>query len=194
MKKQRQLQREQARLRQERRRRLFYVGAGLVVVIALATLALALIGLPAEVGGSAAPSASCGPIQTTADQGRAHLNPGQSYDYGGGNPPSSGPHDPEPMPPGIYDNPIPETREVHSLEHGYIIIHYNGIPSSEVQQLASIVQQDSRKMILAPFPAMTNKITLTAWDHLQTCGGVNIQAIRNFVAQFRDQGPEQTPM
>lgn len=175
-------------------RGVFYVGSGLVVLIAFATLVLAIVGLPAEVGGSAAATANCEHIQTTADQGRTHLNPGQAYNYGGSYPPSSGPHDPDPMPPGIYDNPISETREVHSLEHGYIVIHYNGIPAAEVQQLGSIDQQDQRKIILAPFPSMSEKITLTAWDHIQICGGVDIQSIGSFIARFRDQGPEQTPM
>ncbi len=194
MKKQRQRQREQARLQQARRHQLIYIGAGLVAALGAIALGVFWLQPKSAQSGSTLASANCSDIQTVADQGRTHLNPGQSYDYGGSNPPSSGPHDPEPMPPGIYDSPIPETREVHSLEHGYIIIHYNEIPTDEVQQLASFVQQDPRKIILAPFPSMSYKISLTAWDHLQTCGGVNVQAIRSFIAQFRDQGPEQTPM
>jgi uncharacterized protein DUF3105 len=194
MKKQRQLQREQARIQQARRRWLMYIGGGLVVALGVITLGLFLLQPRTAQGGSTVASANCSDIHTVADQGRTHLNPGQSYDYGGSNPPSSGPHDPEPMPPGIYDNPIPETREVHSLEHGYIIIHYNAIPADAVQQLASIAQQDRRKIIVAPFPSMSYKISLTAWDHLQTCDGVDEQVIKSFIAEFRDQGPEQTPM
>ncbi|MGB8647456.1 MAG: DUF3105 domain-containing protein [Anaerolineae bacterium] len=148
---------------------------------------------PAQ-GGSTVALATCGDIQTLADQGRTHLNPGQSYDYGGSNPPSSGPHDPEPFPQGIYDSPIPQTREVHSLEHGYIIIHYSGIPTDALQQLASIAEQDPRKIIVSPFRSMSYKVSLTAWDHLQTCDGINVQAIRSFIVEFRDRGPEQTPM
>ncbi|MGE5141382.1 MAG: DUF3105 domain-containing protein [Rudaea sp.] len=194
MNKQRELQKKQAQLRTSRRRRLLYLGAGLVVALALLTLGLGIVFARAEVGNGATAMAGCSPIQTTPDLGRTHLNPGQSYNYGGNNPPTSGPHDPDPMSPGVYDNPISETREVHSLEHGYVIIHYNGIPADQVQQLGSIARQDPRKVIVAPFPGMTDKISLTAWDHIQTCGGVNVQLIRSFIAEFRDKGPEQTPM
>ncbi len=83
---------------------------------------------------------------------------------------------------------------MHSLEHGYIIIHYNGISATQVQQLASLAQQDPRKLIVSPFPTMTYKVSLTAWDHLQTCTGVDPQVIKNFIGEFRDRGPEQTPM
>jgi hypothetical protein len=72
-----------------------------------------------------------------------------------------------------YDTPIPAVREVHSLEHGYIIIHYKDIPSDEVQQLAALVGADSWKMILSPLPSMAYNVSLTAWDHVQTCGGVD---------------------
>ncbi len=89
---------------------------------------------------------------------------------------------------------IPETREVHSLEHGYIIIHYNGIPAEQIQQLAGLVRADSFKMILSPLPSMQYPLSLTAWDHLQTCKTVNVPVIRSFISRFRDHGPEQTPM
>ncbi len=96
--------------------------------------------------------------------------------------------------PGVYDSPIPVTQEVHSLEHGYIVIHYNGITGNQVQQLASLSQQDPRKLIVSPFASMSYQVSLTAWDHLQACDGVDLQVIKNFIGEFRDRGPEQTPM
>lgn len=194
MKKQRQQAREQARLKQQRRRRLTFLAAGVAVALGAIALGLFLLQPKTAQSGSAVASGNCSGIQTVADQGRTHLAQGQAYNYGGNNPPSSGPHDPNPYSAGVYDNPIPETREVHSLEHGYVIIHYNGIPADQVQQLRAIAQQDPRKIIVSPFPTMPDKVSLTAWDHLQTCGGVDVQVIRNFIAEFRDQGPEQTPM
>ncbi len=68
------------------------------------------------------------------------------------------------------------------------------VMEDEIQQLVSIAQQDPRKIIVSPFPSMSYKISLTAWDHLQSCDGVDVQAIRNFIGEFRDRGPEQTPM
>lgn len=98
------------------------------------------------------------------------------------------------MPPGLFDSPIPAAREVHSLEHGYVVIHYNGLSSGEIQQIANIANKDDCKIIVSPYPNMPYRMSLDAWDHLQTCDGVNESAIRSFINQFRDQGPEQTPM
>lgn len=80
--------------------------------------------------------------------------------------------------------------EVHNLEHGYVIMHYNNISAEQVEQLGEIVRRDFRKLILAPFPSMTDKITLTAWNHIQVCTGVDGEAIQMFIDTFRDQGPE----
>lgn len=189
--KQRQLQRQQAR-QQQKKRRFIYLGAGLIALV-LALVAVGFYINPSHASSPAAAAENCTDIQTLADEGNAHLLPGQTHEYQA-NPPVSGPHNPDPWPAGIYDTPIPAIREVHSLEHGYVILHYKGMPSDEVQQLAALVGADSWKMILAPLPSMAYKVSLTAWDHVQTCGGVDTQVIHNFVNRFRDHGPEQTPM
>jgi hypothetical protein len=192
-KKTRQLQREQERARHARQRRLVYLGVGAIAVIIVIIGASVLLFPPKQASSSEVVLGTCGPIETPADGGRKHLVAEETPTYSS-NPPASGAHNPNPQPNGIYDNPIDVTMEVHSLEHGYVIIHYNGIPADQLQQLKEIVSRDPRKMILSPYPSMPYKITLTAWDHLQTCTGVSTQAIASFVAEFRDQGPESTPM
>jgi Protein of unknown function (DUF3105) len=191
-KKPRQLAREQERIRRARQRRLIYVGAGVVAILVIVGAGLVLAA-PKPPTSSQVASALCGPIEAPPDGGRAHLLPGQTPSYSS-NPPASGAHNPNPQARGIYDTPIDVTMEVHSLEHGYVIIHYNAIPSGQLQQLQDIVSRDPFKMILSPYPSMPYKISLTAWDHLQTCTGVDPQAIASFVAQFRNNGPESTPM
>jgi Protein of unknown function (DUF3105) len=191
-KKPRQLAREQERMRRVRQRRLMDIGIGVVAVIAIVGAGL-LLASPKPASSSQTASALCGPIETPPDGGRAHLLPGQTPSYSS-DPPASGAHNPNPQPRGIYDAPIDVTMEVHSLEHGYVIIHYNGIPSDQLKQLQDIVSRDPFKMILSPYPSMPYKVSLTAWDHLETCTGVDTQAIASFVAQFRNNGPESTPM
>jgi hypothetical protein len=191
-KKSRLLQREQERVRRLRQRRFIYVGAGVVALLVIIGAGIILFS-PKQVSSSQVALGVCGPIESPADEGRAHLLPGQTPTYSS-DPPASGSHNPNPQDRGIYDNPIDVTMEVHSLEHGYVIIHYNGIPSDQLQLLKDIVSRDPFKMILSPYPSMSYKISLTAWDHLQTCTGVDTQAIASFVAQFRNQGPENTPM
>lgn len=61
-----------------------------------------------------------------ADQGQEHVSTEEvaSSRYNS-NPPTSGPHLPTWVKPGIYDTPQSEGELIHSLEHGYIVIHYN---------------------------------------------------------------------
>ncbi len=191
-----QLAARRAQQTQARQRRFIYLGLGLVAAIVVIGLVVFFV-MPGSANGSASANttgaaATCSDIQSSPDEGRAHLTPGQTPTYQG-NPPSSGTHNPVPLAAGIYDNPVDVTMEVHSEEHGYIIVHYNGIPQSEIDQLKQIVSNDPRKLILSPYPNMPYKISLTAWDHQQTCTGVNRQAISNFVAEFRDRGPEDVP-
>lgn len=198
----RQIAREKERARRTRQRQLTYLGIGILALLVVAGAAYWLISPNAANsqattvrggGNQVALAGTCGPIESPPDAGRDHLVPGQTPTYTS-NPPASGAHNPNPQDRGIYDNPIDVTMEVHSLEHGYVIIHYNGIPADQLNQLKDIVSRDPYKMILSPYPSMQYKISLTAWDHLQTCTGIDTQAIASFVAQFRNQGPESTPM
>lgn len=133
--------------------------------------------------------AMCGPVETLEDEGVAHLSPGQTPVYKN-NPPTSGTHFPTWHQAGIYEEPIDVTMEVHNLEHGYVIMHYNNISAAQIQQMGDIVREDFRKVILSPFPTMAEKISLTAWNHRQICTAVDEAAIRTFIDTFRDQGPE----
>jgi Protein of unknown function (DUF3105) len=191
---QKQLQQRARQERAARQRQLIYVGVGVVALLVIVFAASKLLAQPTTAVASAdsASAATCSAIQSPSDEGRAHLVPGQTPTYQS-NPPSSGTHNPIPLPAGIYDSPVDVTMEVHSEEHGYIIVHYNGISQGEINQLKQIVSSDPRKLILSPYPNMPYKVSLTAWDHLQTCAGVNRQAISNFVAEFRDRGPENVP-
>lgn len=66
------------------------------------------------------------PGQTVEDQGREHVTPEEVAKFShNSNPPTSGPHLPTWVRAGIYNEPQSEGELIHSLEHGYIIIHYN---------------------------------------------------------------------
>jgi hypothetical protein len=126
----------------------------------------------------AAEAAGC----TTAEQPAAsapsalHLSPGQAYDYKD-RPATSGYHDPSPLPntPKVYDTQPPETRAVHSLEHGAVFIYYlpgadGGLPQDVIDRLANIARGDTATF-LAPYPTLTPEtaLTLTAWNRRQSC-------------------------
>ncbi|MGZ4150161.1 MAG: DUF3105 domain-containing protein [Actinomycetota bacterium] len=126
----------------------------------------------------AATAAGCTGIQTP-DPGtpsRTHLAPGASYDYGQ-HPATSGPHDPSPMsiPPHVYPAPIPETRAVHNLEHGAVILYYRqsgaGALGPGIVERLTTIANESNDTILAPYPDLPSgeSFALAAWNKLQTC-------------------------
>lgn len=66
------------------------------------------------------------PGEAVADLGREHKSREEleKVIYNS-NPPTSGPHDPDWTRPGVYPVSQDKFKLIHSLEHGYIIIHYN---------------------------------------------------------------------
>ena len=75
------------------------------------------------------------------------------------------------------------------------MIQYNNLGSADVQRLTNLVNSDSYHMILAPYPGLPagERVAYTAWTHLQSCDGLNENAIRAFINAFRDKGPELVP-
>jgi hypothetical protein len=148
----------------------------------------------------AAQAAGCTTVEQPAanPQSALHLSPGQPYDYKD-KPATSGYHDPSPLPPTpkVYDTQPLETRAVHSLEHGAVVVYYlpeadGGLPQDVVDRLADIARGD-KATFLAPYPDLTpdTALTLTAWNRRQSCpadGGLapgNAATIANgFVTAF----------
>ena len=126
----------------------------------------------------AAKAAGCSTVQTP-EQGqvdRSHLDPGASYTYSQ-HPATSGPHDPSPLgiPPRVYPAPIPETKAVHNLEHGAVIIYYRAsgvgaLSQAKIDRMTTIANT-SHNTILAPYDPLPGATALAfaAWNKLQTC-------------------------
>jgi hypothetical protein len=194
------MRRERERARKKHQRRLLWVGGGVVIaviVIALVVMASGVLNSPAPAPqvAQAAGTVTCSPVQTFPMQSRDHINPGQPHPPYNSNPPTSGWHWPNPQDWGIYTNQQFQEQLVHNLEHGGIVIQYVNLPPGDVQRLTDLVSRDNYHMILAPYPGLPQgvKVAYTAWTHLQTCDGVDENAIRAFINAFRDKGPESVP-
>ncbi len=154
------------------------------------------------------------PGKSVADLGREHVGKDkwEKYTYNS-NPPTSGPHDPVWTTKGIYTTSSVDLGKghlLHSLEHGYIEMHYNcALPKTNVsmddavwksQDCKNILKELSDiandktiwKMIIVPNPTIKTKISVVAWDRIDPMNTVNKKEIENFIDSFRDHGPEQT--
>jgi hypothetical protein len=122
--------------------------------------------------------------------GNAHVPQGERVTNYNSVPPTSGQHWPSPTPWGIKDATLPNEVTVHNLEHGGIVIAYNNLSSSELEQLKSLVRQLQAggfpKVIVEPYPDLKDaKVALTAWTWLYKLPTVDqTQIVRFFRAHY----------
>ncbi|MBI3741816.1 MAG: DUF3105 domain-containing protein [Chloroflexi bacterium] len=181
----------------KRRKRLMIGGGALVGILILGFAGYQLFGpKPPPTPSAPLVAGECTPIQSFASQGQAHMNPGDAPPNYSGTPPTSGLHHPTWQADGTISRQPADNlflaRGLHSLEHGRIVIYYNSLDATEIAALDNIARSE-RKVILAPWSGLKDKVALTAWTRLQTCNGVNEQAVRGFINAFRDRGPESVP-
>ena len=86
------------------------------------------------------------------------------------NPPTSGPHNANPMPFKVLDNPAPKENLVHNMEHGGVVVWYNTDDQSVIKQLADTVNEElgRRKfVVMSKYTDMEpNTIAVTSWTRM----------------------------
>lgn len=183
-----------------------WIAIGLVVVLIVVGLAVGGVlkfgssgGTKASGSATAVPKAMAAAgctFHTYPSIGRTHittLNPKPPIKYNSF-PPTSGPHYYIPAVWGSYDSPVSEYQAVHNLEHGGIVIQYGpGVSEASISQIADFYQSDPVALLVAPFPKLGNKISVTAWTHLALCPSFDQKAFTAFRDAFRYQGPEKFP-
>jgi hypothetical protein len=211
--------RERERTRQQRRRNgggsptpRRRIGQGWVV-LGVVVVFIALVVLARALGAFNAPAPA---IDVNAQQfdttgqtvgiqvaalGAEHIPTGQTGNYNSV-PPTSGQHWQQPAAPapwGIKDVNLPNEVTTHNLEHGGIVIAYNGLTTTEVDQLKTLVRNlmssGFPKVILEPYPKLTDaKVALTAWTWLYKIQSVDqTQIVRFFRAHYEPvEAPERT--
>lgn len=203
----RQAQREEAARRQRatERRNLLLVVAG-VAAVGLAILLVALylnantphhltfqtVAHPENVG------------QVVQDEGHDHVPAGTQVPYKH-QPPTSGPHYPQPDAPVAwqYIGTLKPEVWVHNLEHGGIVILYN-CPSGcdDLQQKLKTYVNDivpaeptfgEYKVVLSPYSQGmgSHQVAVLAWDWIEFLDGYDQAKITEFYEAHVDQGPER---
>ncbi|MFZ5588374.1 MAG: DUF3105 domain-containing protein [Pseudomonadota bacterium] len=130
-----------------------------------------------------------GPGLAVESQGNEHiespLDPHEPYNS---NPPTSGPHTPYIAEWGVHKVPVPREVQVHNLEDGGVMVQYHcAQPCDElVKKLEAFAGQYDR-IIVAPYPLMTTKIALTAWQRIETMEEFDEQRIKTFIEAYIGQ-------
>lgn len=204
------MRREQRR--KERRSSFLVYGVGSFIAVAVLLAAIVPSVLQArsrseqrtvgyvKTASAGAKTADCTGVRNDVQISRDHVTATVDYakllsEKGEQIPPSSGPHDANPLPDSIHfyqraDKPRLE-RGVHNLEHGFVIGWYdNELAPAEVTKLQTIAAQAGQRFIAVPwdrgvFPGGRHFV-LTAWDRTQRCGTVNADVVANFVKTYTD--------
>lgn len=134
-----------------------------------------------------------------SDLGRTHIAEGQTFEYNS-RPATSGSHWPAPARWGVYSSPLPDERTVHNLEHGGVIIAYNGISKEDIDKLSRLRNGYPRgrwpevKIVLEPYDRIPpGTIALAAWGWLDTMQGYDEARILAFLRAHYDKCCEPVP-
>ena len=109
-------------------------------------------------------------------------------------PPTSGPSSDTPLVWGAYEEPVAQFRVVHNLLHGGVAVQYGAeVPDETVERLRAWYAADPDGVVLAPLPALDDRIALTAWTQLATCAAFVERQFTSFRGRHRFNGPERPP-
>lgn len=153
---------------------------------------IGVVGLIVLIGYAYQQSAKDTPGQQMPDQGRDHIAQGQSPVEYNSTPPTSGPHSTATTW-GKHDAPVPYENQIHNLEHGGVIVHYN---PDKIQNLAELqvvfdeLNNKYPKMVLVPDSEIETTYSLTGWRWIDTFNEYDPQRIRLFVKKRYNVAPE----
>ncbi|MBX4191688.1 MAG: DUF3105 domain-containing protein [Candidatus Doudnabacteria bacterium] len=133
------------------------------------------------------------PGQLFDNLGQEHLTQGatdhQPYNS---NPPTSGPHWPQPANWGSYAVTQPDEQLVHNLEHGGIWISYR--PDKVDQNTINMLNDFAKRyplIVVEPREKNDSAISLAAWGRLQNLDQYDESAILRFIEAYHNKGPEK---
>ncbi|MBI5728849.1 MAG: DUF3105 domain-containing protein [Candidatus Magasanikbacteria bacterium] len=130
------------------------------------------------------------PGEEVLNQGNHHLaSLTEAHKPYSSKPPTSGPHRGDKTPWGISDSQIPDELQLHNLEDGGVIVHYDPakVATSTIKQLAEVVQPiylKGRRVILEPYADLDTPIVVTAWTRIEKLSVFDEAKIKQFINAY----------
>ncbi len=128
------------------------------------------------------------PGESIANQGNKHLKtPEEQHDAYNTKPPTSGPHLNEKARWGVHIEQIDDELQIHNLEDGGVIVHYDPtqVDETTIQTLTDIVENENESVILEPYADLETPIVLTAWMHIDKLTTLDEQRIKDFISAYK---------
>jgi hypothetical protein len=106
-------------------------------------------------------------------------------------PPVGGIHNPVWMPCGFYDQPVPNERAVHSLEHGAVWITYRpDLPQAEIDALATLARNRNLVLVSRWDEGLPSPLVVTGWGRQLRLETAADPRLAEFIRLYANQGPE----
>lgn len=128
------------------------------------------------------------PGESVASQGNQHIeNINSNHVAYNTTPPTSGPHIGSTARWGIHTEQIPDEIQIHNLEDGGVIVHYDPsvVDEEMIDALKVIVNSYPNDIILEPYADMSSVIVLTAWGRIDRLDQMDESRIREFIDAYR---------
>ena len=121
-----------------------------------------------------------------------HIQRTEQMNILAGEPPTGGPHFPQPQRQGTYDVPIEDGNAVHALEHGLIWVSYNPelVTEEQISALEDVADDFRRDMVLSPRPENDMPIAVVSWERILRLEDVDAELMREFANTNRNRSPE----
>lgn len=98
-------------------------------------------------------------------------------------PPAGGIHNSNEMPCQAYDEPIPNERAVHSLEHGAVWITYQpDLSADDIDALRAYARRS--EVLVSPYPGLDSPVVVTAWGRQMQADSAEDGRIDEFIRFF----------
>ncbi len=128
------------------------------------------------------------PGESIVSQGNKHLKTAEEqHDPYNTSPPTSGPHMSGKADWGVHETQIQDELQIHNLEDGGIIVHYDPAKVDEaiIKTLTDLVGTYKEKVILEPYASLETPIVLTAWTRIDKLLSLDEQRIKEFINAYK---------
>jgi hypothetical protein len=163
---------------------------GAVLVVILAVSIPLVIGVWDERSGGVSQSPSdLDGVHSFGGLSTDHTDDDVDYEH---TPPPGGPHDPQWLACGAYDEPVRDENTVHSLEHGTVWITYTDeLSEDDVARLEDALPDEG---ILSPYPSQDAPVVVTVWGRQLELDGADDSRLRLFLEEYGDGHTAPEPM
>jgi Protein of unknown function (DUF3105) len=150
-----------------------------VVAVVLGVLLVSAVAAVPLFEGEDAPPAALGAVRAYEDLPVVHTSAEVDYAQ---TPPVGGPHDPEWLDCGVYDEPVRDENAVHDLEHGAVWIAYDPeLAAGDVEELARLLPQNG---ILSPYDGLGAPVVVTVWGRQLELEGADDPRLELFIDEL----------